>query len=273
MQRLSIHGTALAYKVVGKGEPYLVMHGGLGFDHTMLHPGLDRLADTCQLVYYDHRSHGQSGRPPLNTLTWEQLAHDAEELRRQREYNVISLIAHSLGAFPAIEYALRYPQTLHRLILIAAVPAFDYFPQVVANMRARGASDELIACFDFSRMTNDEVFKKVMHRLGSMYFHKSTEELLHQAFGRMLFCAESCRHTPSLIQGYSLEGKLQEVKVPTLVLGGGDDFLAPPSQVKRLSNGISTSTTVVFESSGHFPYLEEPERFLSVVRDWLATPP
>lgn len=78
MQHLSIHGTELAYKVVGKGEPCLVMHGGLGFDHTMLHPGLDRLADTCQLVYYDHRGHGQSGRPPLDTLTWEQLAHDAE---------------------------------------------------------------------------------------------------------------------------------------------------------------------------------------------------
>jgi pimeloyl-ACP methyl ester carboxylesterase len=121
-------------------------------------------------------------------------------------------------------------------------------------------------------MTSDEVFKTMMYRLGPMYFHKPTEELVQQAFGRMQFCAESCRHTPSLIQGYSLEGKLQEVQVPTLILAGGDDFLAPVSQVKQLSSGISTSTTVVFESSGHFPYLEEPEKFLSVVLDWLATP-
>jgi len=272
MQHLSIHGTELAYKVVGKGEPCLVMHGGLGFDHTMLHPGLDRLSKTCELVYYDHRGHGKSGRPPLHTLTWEQLAHDAEGLRRHRGYHRICIIAHSMGAFHALEYALRYPQVLHRLILIAAVPAFDYFSQVVANMRERGASDELVACFDFNRMTNDEVFKKMMHRVGPMYFHNPTEELVQQAFGRMQGCAESCRRTPSLIQGYSLEGTLNEVKVPTPVLAGGDDFLAPVSQVKRLSNGISTSTMVVFESSGHFPYLEEPERFLSIVRDWLATP-
>lgn len=272
MLHLSIHGTELAYKVVGKGEPCLVMHGGLGFDHTILHPGLDRLGNKCELVYYDHRGHGQSGRPPLDTLTWEQLAHDVEGLRRHRGYQRICIIAHSIGTFPALEYALRYPQILHRLILIAAVPAFDYFPQVVANMRARGASDELVACFDFSRMTSDEVFKKMMHRLGPMYFHKPTEELVQQAFGHMQCCAESCRRTPSLIQGYSLEDKLREVQIPTLVLAGGDDFLTPLSQVKRLSNGISTSTTVVFESSGHFPYLEEPEKFLRVVRDWLTTP-
>jgi proline iminopeptidase len=247
------------------------MHGGLGFDHTILHPGLDHLGKTCELVYYDHRGHGQSGHPPLDTLTWEQLAHDAEGLRRHRGYQRICIIAHSVGTFPALEYALRYPQALHRLILIAAVPAFDHFPQVVANMRARGASDELVACFYFSRMTSDEVFKKMMYRLGPMYFHKPTEELVQQAFGRMQCCAESCRRTPSLIQDYSLESKLHEVKVPTLVLAGGDDFVVPLSQVKRLSDRISTSTTVVFELSGHFPYLEEPARFLNVVQDWLAT--
>lgn len=112
MLHVSVHGTELSYKIVGEGHPCLVMHGGLGFDHTILHPGLDRLGNECELVYYDHRGHGQSGRPPLDTLTWEQLAHDAEGLRHHRGYKGISLIAHSLGAFSALEYVLRYPQAL-----------------------------------------------------------------------------------------------------------------------------------------------------------------
>jgi proline iminopeptidase len=37
------------------------MHGGLGFDHTCLHPWLDPLGDVLHLVYYDHRGHGRSG--------------------------------------------------------------------------------------------------------------------------------------------------------------------------------------------------------------------
>jgi proline iminopeptidase len=273
MQHASVHGTKLAYKIVGNGDPCLVMHGGLGFDHTMLHPGLDRLGDACQLVYYDHRGHGQSGRPPISTLTWEQFAHDAEGLRRYLGFKRISLIAHSLGGFPAIEYALKYPEVVHRLIVIAAVPAFDHVTQVVANMKMRGASDELVAWFDFSRAENDDVFREMMHRLAPLYFYQPTDYVIGQAFGRMQYCAEACRLTPSLIDGYALEDRLSEVKVPTLIVAGRHDFIAPVSQVKRLQNGIASSRMVVFEASGHFPFLEEPGRFLTVVRDWIETHP
>ena len=141
MSYASINGTELFYTTVGQGEPCLMMHGSLGFDHTMVHPGLDRLGEVFQLVYYDHRCNGRSGRPPIETLTWEQLAHDAERLRRHLGFGKISIASHSFGVFPALEYSLRYPQSVHRLILIVAVPAFDYFPEVIANMRGRGASD------------------------------------------------------------------------------------------------------------------------------------
>jgi pimeloyl-ACP methyl ester carboxylesterase len=59
-----LNGTELFYVEVGEGTPCLVMHGGLGFDHTWLHPWLDPLGDVMHLVYYDHRGNGRSGRPP-----------------------------------------------------------------------------------------------------------------------------------------------------------------------------------------------------------------
>src|SRR5712691_9668465 len=52
---------------VGTGPPCLVMHGGLGIDHSSLR-GLDPLADTLRLIYYDHRCHGRSDRPPVETI-------------------------------------------------------------------------------------------------------------------------------------------------------------------------------------------------------------
>lgn len=58
-----INGADLFYLTRGEGLPCLVMHGGLGLDHTYLHPWLDPLGDTLQLVYYDHRGNGRSGRP------------------------------------------------------------------------------------------------------------------------------------------------------------------------------------------------------------------
>jgi pimeloyl-ACP methyl ester carboxylesterase len=52
----------------------------MGSDQTMVHPRLDLLGHVFPLVYYDHRGSGRSGRLPIETLMWEQLAHDAEGL-------------------------------------------------------------------------------------------------------------------------------------------------------------------------------------------------
>src|SRR5215213_7388955 len=63
-----LNDTELFYVEVGEGLPCLVMHGGLGADHSALHPWLDPLGDVMRLVYYDHRGNGRSGRPPSETI-------------------------------------------------------------------------------------------------------------------------------------------------------------------------------------------------------------
>src|SRR6059058_5889365 len=100
-----INGTEIFYEELGRG--ILVMHGGLGFDHTYFRPFLDPLAEQGRLVYYDHRIYGRSGRPPLETLTHEQLVEDAEALRRHLGLGQMVLIGHSYGGFLAQELALR----------------------------------------------------------------------------------------------------------------------------------------------------------------------
>ncbi|MFC1923348.1 alpha/beta fold hydrolase [Chloroflexota bacterium] len=65
------------------------MHGGLGLDHTYLHPWLDPLADVLRLIYYDHRANGRSERSPLETLTLKQFAGGSNEMFMPT-YNVVS---------------------------------------------------------------------------------------------------------------------------------------------------------------------------------------
>src|SRR6185436_971485 len=74
----SVNGTTLFTESVGQGRSMLVLHGGLGFDHTYFRPFLDPLAEQTRVVYLDHRMHGRSGRPAIETLTHEQLVADAE---------------------------------------------------------------------------------------------------------------------------------------------------------------------------------------------------
>ena len=121
-----LNGTDLFYIEVGEGLPCLVMHGGLGFDHTGLHPWLDPLGEQMHLIYYDHRGNGRSGRPPPETITLEQLCSDADALREHLGIEKVAVLGYSFGGCIALEYALCYPERLSHLILVDTAPAFDY---------------------------------------------------------------------------------------------------------------------------------------------------
>ena len=73
-----------------------------------------------------------------------------------------------------------------------------------------------------------------------------------------------------LMAGCDVVSRLGEIDVPTLVLSGRHDFFCPPSQAERLRRGIRASEAVIFEQSGHYPFVEEAEAFRQAVRGWLA---
>src|SRR5690242_9156373 len=111
------------------------MHGGLGFDHTYLRP-LDELGGRLRLVYYDHRCNGRSERAPLETMTMAQLADDAAALCDELGFEHTTVIGHSYGGFTALEYAIRYPRRVDRLILLGTTPhrdVWDEMAKVVAR--------------------------------------------------------------------------------------------------------------------------------------------
>ena len=68
---------------------------------------------------------------------------------------------------------------------------------------------------------------------------------------------------------WDLTPRLSEISVPTLILAGRDDFICPPSQAKIMQERMPNTELVVFEESGHVPYVEEPEAFFEAVRGWL----
>jgi pimeloyl-ACP methyl ester carboxylesterase len=62
---------------------------------------------------------------------------------------------------------------------------------------------------------------------------------------------------------------LEEVTTPTLVIVGRHDPATPVRDQMAYADGISTSSAMVFNGSGHFPFLEEPELFTDVAREFL----
>jgi len=264
------NGTELFHLEVGNGLPCLVMHGGLGVDHSQFREALDPLGDVLRLVYYDHRGNGRSGRPPIETLTLEQLAADADALRAHLGLEKVAVLGHSYGGCVALQYALRYPRHLSHLLLIGTTAAWDYTDEIIAELRRRASSAEVLAAFldvaaDDAGFARDQ--KLVAAALG---FHTFDPQRVERLFSATIWSARVCARSRELMPDCDVVSRLGEIDVPALILTGRHDFFCPPSQAERMRRGIRGSESIIFEQSGHYPFVEEAGAFREAVRAWLA---
>src|SRR5512147_1308206 len=117
MTTMAIRDVSLFVKVMGHGYPLVLMHGGPSLDHTTL-LALQPLADQFTLIFYDHRCNGRSEGAEVSSMTFENLTADADALRQTLGFDKWAVLGHSFGGNVALEYALRYPQSLSDLILM-----------------------------------------------------------------------------------------------------------------------------------------------------------
>jgi proline iminopeptidase len=265
-----LNGTELFYVEVGEGLPCLVMHGGPGFDHSALHPWLDPLGEDMHLVYYDHRGHGRSGRPPVETLTYQQLCSDADALREHLGFEKIAVLGYSFGGGVALEYALRYPERLSHLILLDTGPGGngDRWEEIEANARRKGATQEQLDALGASD-ENEADFWRTLNLIAPLYFHTFDADLAERVLGKTIVSVEASEADYAIDGGWDLTPRLGEISAPTLILVGEDDFICPPSRAKIMHERIPNSELVIFEKSGHFPHVEKPEAFFDAVLGWL----
>ena|SRR3712207_2915387 len=129
-----------------------------------------------RLVYYDHRGNGRSGRPPLATLTFEQFCSDADALREHLGFEKVAVLGYSYGGRIVMEYALRYPERLSHLILFDTTPGGDYWEEVKANARRKGATPEQLDALEVSA-DNEEELWRLFKLTEPLFFHAYDADL------------------------------------------------------------------------------------------------
>ena len=121
--RASIRGTEIYFDIEGMGlvpegtrmierPAAFVIHGGPGGDHTGFKPGFSPLAQHMQLVYFDHRGQGRSGKADPASYTLDENVEDMEALRQYLGLGPIISIGASYGGMVAMAHAARYPLSL-----------------------------------------------------------------------------------------------------------------------------------------------------------------
>lgn len=280
MTKMRIRGVDLFVEVVGSGPPLLLMHGGPGADHWTLNQ-FRHLADEFTLVFYDHRCNGRSDGAPVESMTWDNLTADADALRERLGFEQWAVLGHSFGGTVALEYALRYPDRVSRLILLDTGGDAWWPQQNAAELLARrGYSPRtvrLVRRFFNGRIAPSRA-QSSMFSFGGAYFHRKglsllwvmARDLVHGEW-RSVFRGEPLvfagRH---LFPGWSVMRRLGEIRAPTLVIAGRDDFLFPPEHQAQLAAAIPVARLEIVERAGHNPHAEQPAVTMRAVRRFLA---
>jgi proline iminopeptidase len=279
-----VNGTTIFFDVCGlqyepRGEKMVekpvtfVLHGGPGMDHTYFLPWVKPLEQYTQMIFPDHRSTGMSTFDS-GPETWniEQFADDVEELRKLLGLGKITLMGSSFGGMWSLVYTTRYPYNVERLILVDTAPSWAAnwkAAQKVMNAKANKQQKKVATSIFEGKVRNQEQFKAWWDVMLPLYFHKYDDkigrEMIQRGIGSPLLSATMFQDA---IPKYDVESKLKFITAPTLILVGRDDWITPPSSAQTMAKLIPDSKLVVFEKSGHMPFIEEQAKFLKVVGDF-----
>jgi proline iminopeptidase len=258
------------------------MHGGPSLDHTTLLP-LEPLADQYTLIFYDHRCNGHSEGAEVTTMTMENLTADAEALRQALGFEKWTVLGHSFGGNVALEYALRYPQSLSHLILMNTGGdqwwANHNAPELLAKRGFSAVAVEAARRFFNGQVTVEEYQPTVMKFIGAYSYHSSiwnNPSLISLA--QKLGFGPPMKMRPEalifgygkMLQGWSVMNRLGEIQAPTLITAGRYDFLVPPEHQAILADRIPDARLELIESAGHNPQIEEQEVTVGIIRSFLA---
>jgi proline-specific peptidase len=273
------------YRTVGNCEesgklPLLCLHGGPGAPHDYLEP-LEAMAGTGRrVIFYDQLGCGNSNVPTDPSIyTMALYLEEVDAIRRALGLEHVHILGHSWGGMLTIEYALTRPVGLASLILAdtaASSPHWatemrrlvaELLPEVQQTIQMHevaGTTDSLEyqeACRIFFRRHGSGRIDPRPDYLNRMA-DKPGDEVYHIMWGPSEF------FMTGTLKDWDITSRLGEIRAPTLVIGGRYDH-ATPIITETVHRGILGSECVIFENSGHFPHIEETERYLKVLDRFL----
>ena len=275
MTMLPIRDVSLYLKVMGQGDPLLLMHGGPGLDHSTL-SSFEPLADRYTLVFYDHRCNGRS-TGAVESMTWENLTADADALRQRLGYDQWAVLGHSFGGLVALEYAMRYPTRLSHLLLLDTCADAHWVQHIAPDILAkRGYSRDAVA--SARRFFGGDLAPAEMLRLGRKFFGAYYYHLGLLAAPKALLSGFRVKTRPEafvfgfkeLYTGWTVMDQLHTIDVPTLVLAGRFDFLSPSEHNAIIADRLPNAELEIIERAGHLAHEEQTAEVLRIVRRFLG---
>lgn len=265
---VKVGGFDVAVEVRGTGPVCVACPGGPGFDAAYLHDAeLERI---FTMVYVDPLGTGGSSRLPEGQQY--SIARDAETVEAVRvhlDQDTLCILGHSYGGMVAQRYAVDHPERVSRLILYSTTPTttsdwtqllmpgvkqFEKRPWFADAMKG-AALEEMAITDDELQLSYDLQLPLYVAKWDERYRAPMTRSKLELAVFR------NRDTTP-----FDVRDQLANVRAPTLVLTGKQDFHCGVAPATWIAERIPGAKLVVLDDVGHFAHVEDPAAFIAAIR-------
>jgi proline iminopeptidase len=287
------HGALIYYMSVGHGAPLLVVHGGPGASHDYFLPYLLPLMRTNRLIFIDERGSGKSSKlEDPHQYTIANMVEDIENVRQALALGKISLLGHSYGGALAQAYALKYQQNLSHLILGSTFASTKELNAALAKMKSEmpAQARERVVALEAAGLYErgeawehgryPEEYAKLAWGVGYFpYLYQNHPDPNYDPLASNTGTAWDVyremwgSHGEFVVDGNLTEveylDRLPKIKVPTLIIVGDHDE-SDPKMSEQMHAKIAGSKLVILPKSGHMTFVDQPDRFVQTVRDFIA---
>jgi len=280
---VDVPGGRVWYKVVGvkeEGIPLLTLHGGPGMPHDYLQP-LEALSHERQVIFYDQLGCGRSDLPDDPNL-WriERFVTELKNVRQALDLDRFHLLGHSWGTMLAVDYVLTNPEGMVSLILASPCLSVSRWMQDVGAFRKQlpQAVQSVLEEHEASGSIDSPEYEEATMVFYKRHFCRLEPwpDPMKRTWDRIGLSVYNTMWGPAeFLQTGNLENfdrtdRLREIRAPVLITCGRYDE-SPPETNRWYQGLFPDAELVVFERSSHTPHLEESERYIATVREFLRS--
>ncbi|MBK86786.1 MAG: alpha/beta hydrolase [Flavobacteriaceae bacterium] len=249
-------------KIVGKGTPFLILHGFLGMGDNWRTLALRFVNLGYQLHLIDQRNHGRSFHNPI--FNYDVMALDLEAYCKFYKLDKCILLGHSMGGKTSMRFSALYPYRVQKLIVVDIAPRF--YP-----IHHQHILDGL-SSLDFSVIkTRKQADVKLSEFLSDLVLRQFLLKNLYWQSKERLAFRFNLKHLKTNIGevGKPLSADCK-VLAPSLFLRGSrSDYILSNDQ-EQISNQFTNSSLFTISNAGHWLHAENPNAFFEAVANFLS---
>jgi proline iminopeptidase len=273
----------LAVYKIGKGKPvFLMPYPHASASMPMAESPLARLLVDSghSVISFDAPGTFRSKRKPKVNME-EMLGCALETLGYFGIQEPIDMMGHSMSSFCALAFAVEHQARVKSLVLVGSTSGWPAVSRWGIHKHwPRGTWERRRLMWWgfrlFLGIGNMKIHKKLDHLINeASYVEKSHVSDLSLERGDALRRVPVRSKWPAYLRKSNIDygDRLAELEIPVLVCVGRFDPQTPVEMNRELHDGIRDSRLVIFEQSGHSPFIEEPELFSGVIRSFRASCP